>query len=472
MRVLLIIPPDDIADKYLSKFESNFDTVVPLGMAQLASVLEANNHVAKILDIRIDRDKLKKTLQDFKPEIIGLSGYFHSLKKMFRIANNIKKIADIPIFLGGSYPSLYPYKILDNMTPLNFLDKEESIDFLIKGEGEIVIPELLNALSKKNIKNIKGLCYRENKKTFCSEHAPLVRNLDKLPFPAFHLLKRYTPLPKHYKRLPVIPMTTSRGCYWGRCTFCTQPNIDKYYRRQNPERAIQEIDFAIKKHKIKEIRFWDDSFIHDKEWILDFCKRMKHLDVIWSCHARPDSVDEQIIKAMAEAGCWQIFYGIEAANPKILKRINKGITLEQARKAVMMTKKAGIETRVAFMFGLPGESPKKAKAKTRFAKKLDADITQISISTPYPHTSMCAEINPDRLDKDLNHYTEYKIVYLPEGYANKKMLMRKYKEAYRKIYLDPRFMWKKILGIRKWEDIRRYFSGFQTFLGLAYSRKR
>ncbi len=476
MKILFLITPDDDEGRYLIRYQ-NVDTFLPLGIAQVAAVLEHKNHEVKVLDLRLkDKRQLGRTINNFKPDIIGIHTYFYSIENLKKFSRIIKEKYDIPIFVGGVHPALYPVTIFEDDFYLEKFD-DQAIDFILTGEGEVVLPKLLDTMEKKkSFSKIKGLCYRTNKKLIRNKGISLIDKLDELPFPAFHLfnLRKYVPLAKHYKRMPVVPMITSRGCTWGRCGFCWQSGINGYYRKKSPKRVVDEIKYSVKKYGVKEVRFWDDTFFHNDEWINGFCDLMikEKVEVIWSCHERVNKINDKISRKLADAGCWQILLGIESGNKKLLRRVGKGISLGQARKAVKRLQKEGIEARVSFILGLPGETPRMTDETIRFAKSLDADVTQFSLFTPYPGTKFYYEIkNEDRIDTNFGDYSEYNVVYIPKAYSNKEELKRKYRKAYLEIYSQPSYIWKKLKHVRSIDDFKRYYQGFKTVLGLWFSKK-
>lgn len=481
LKLLFLILPDCDRDRYLfGKRTRNVDTFLPLGIAQLAAVLEKEGHTNKVIDLRLENLKLEELssrIKNYQPAIINISSYFCSIENIKKYSRYMKKSFNIPIVIGGPHPVLYPVTIYDTDSPLKPFLHEKTIDFFIVGEGEVVFPVLLKNLKKNSFKNIKGLYYRQkNGKLIKNSGRPLTKNLDILPFPAFHLfnLKKYIPLAKHYKRTPVVPMSTSRGCTWGKCSFCWQSRLKGYYRKQSPKRVVDEIKYAVKKYGAREIRFWDDTFFHRKDWIHEFCDLLEeeNLNIIWSCHERLNMISEEIVNRIAKSGCWQILFGIESGNSELLKKVNKGTTLELARKAITLTKKAGIETRASFILGLPDETPKMTDETIEFAKKLNADITQFSLLTPYPGTKMYDEIKySTRLNKNLDNYSEFRVVYLPSGYKNTRELEQKYKRAYRDIYFNINYLIRSLMRIRSWDDVRRHYDGFKTVLGLSLAKR-
>ena len=171
---------------------------------------------------------------------------------------------------------------------------------------------------------------------------------------------------------------------------------------------------------------------------------------------------------MKAAGCWNLFYGFEAGDQQLLDIIQKGITLEHSRNANRWTKEAGIEVRGSFMIALPGETPELAQKTINFAKELNPDYAQFSITTPYPGTELwhIAE-RYGTLDKDYRHYHGWTPVFVPYGYQNKEQILAIEKRAMREFYLRPAFIWNSLRKIRTWEDIKRYLKGLRFLLGFV-----
>ena len=208
MKALLIRP----------KFKGDFQeyTAPPLGLAYLAAVLERENHEVKILDGWVQNldEELEKTLNNFNPDLIGLTGLTVDIKEAFVLADKIKSLKpEVLLVFGGPHASLAPVETLNEV---------KSIDVVIRGEGEKTIVNLMDFIDKKKTLNqIKGITFREEGKIKSTENEELIKDLDSLPFPARHLLPmdKYTPSPKEHKHLPGTDIITSRGCPY-QCSFC------------------------------------------------------------------------------------------------------------------------------------------------------------------------------------------------------------------------------------------------------------
>lgn len=464
MRILFIVPPINVSERYGIKVKMNRGYLPPLGLLQVAAVLE-KEHEVKVIDLcvlNMPKYILEKKIREFNPDMIGFTALTVTSQKAFEIARFARKISSAKIIFGGPHVTVFPEKTIK---------EQEQIDIVVEGEGEETILELADAIkNKKNFRKIKGICFRNKGKIIRTPAREYIKNLDMLPFPAYHLvnIKNYIPLPNQYKRLPAINIVTGRGCPWGKCTYCFESARLGYFRRISPERTIELIKKLRKDYGIKEISFWDDIFVIGEKWMEDFCNliRKEKIDLTWSCYARVDMVTPKILKKMKEAGCWNIFYGIESGNQELLDRIKKGITLKQAEDAVRWTREAGIESRGALMFALPGETPEQAEKTIKFAIKLDLDYVQFAYTTPFYGTELFEQcLKEGRLDTDFKKWSTFKPVYLPIGYKNHEQLIRILKKAYRRFYLRPGYFLKKIKSIKSKDDVIRLYYGFKMLLG-------
>jgi radical SAM superfamily enzyme YgiQ (UPF0313 family) len=332
------------------------------------------------------------------------------------------------------------------------------------GEGEY---SLLELLSGKNPTEIKGIGYKDDGKIIINPPRDIIPDIDVFPFPAYDLLPmdKYYPASGGYKRKPSLGMITSRGCP-GRCTFCKGNVLGERIRFRSAKKIIEEIIFLQKNFGIKDIAFYDDTFTTNKQNVKDFCDLIlkNNLDLTWSCFSRVDTVDQDLLQIMKRAGCHQLMYGVESADKEILKNINKRITLEKVKDTIGATKKAGIDTRLAFMIGNPGETEETIKKTIKYAISLDPDLVSFNITTPYPGTEMFAwaEKNNFLIHKNWEEYDLSRPVMELPTVSSKKVL-EYYKKAYRQFYLRPSYIFKRLLKLKSLDDIR---NNFVSLLGL------
>lgn len=440
-KVLLIYPIQDIKKLY-GAYSVFAPLLIPMGLAYLASVLEKEGHTVEILDNQIEEitpAKLDKALNN-NPLIAGISVTSPTLESAGRVAALIKETRpSIKVVFGGIHPTLMPDETL----------RFPFVDIAVRGEGEITLVELLKALEKgEGLRGIAGISYKENGSVIHNPERPYITRLDDLPFPARHLFRvdRYRPPLDMVNRYPVRVMITSRGCPY-RCIFCAAKAVPgNHYRATTPDKIIEEAELLISKYNARSIIFWDDNFTFDKERVIKFselCIKEKiQKRITWSCESRADGVDPYLLKKMAQAGCWLVQYGLETGTQRLLDLINKGTTLEQSRKAVLWTEKAGMRCRATFMLGLPTETREESLKTISFARSLKLHRAKFTLLTPYPGSELFRQMRAALPQEWVRYdamagFTPFEPVYVPEG-RNGKELRLLQKKAMVSFYCSPR----------------------------------
>ncbi len=277
------------------------------------------------------------------PKIISFytleNSYFISLI----VAKNIKeKNSDIKIILAGPQASLCSSETLKTF---------DFIDFIAIGEGEKNIISIIDYFNnKEEVKNIKGVCYRESDKIFYTEPSPLVENLNELPI-----------LQLNENALPTkLNIETGRGCPYN-CTFCSTKTFWKRkVRLKSIDRLINEIQYYMTRYNINHFRFTHDLFTVSKKHILGFCNRVINsgIKIEWTCSARADNLDEEMVSLMKKAGCKKIFFGIETGSQLMQEEINKNLNMSKVKDTIKLVDRYGIEMKISFIYGFPEEKEK------------------------------------------------------------------------------------------------------------------
>jgi radical SAM superfamily enzyme YgiQ (UPF0313 family) len=386
MNILLINPPaeNELIGNNPSIIEEERGYNPPLGLLYIAAHLEKYiQHKVEILDTQVEEipyNRLKDIIDKKSPDLVGITAMTFTLIDVIKTAQIVKSIdRDIKVVLGGPHVHIYPNETIDI----------PDVDYLVLGEGEITFTELVeNITDIDKLKEIKGLVFKDNGITVNTGIKPFIDNLDELPFPARHLTpyRKYSSLLA--KRSPITTMFTSRGCPY-RCTFCDRPHLGKAFRARSAKNVVDEMEECVNMG-IYEFLIYDDTFTIHRQRVIDICDEIikRKLYIGWDIRARVDSVNEEMLRKLKKAGCERIHYGVEAGTEKILKVLNKGITLEQAMRAFEMTKKAGISTLAYFMIGSPTENREDVLQTIEFAKRLSADFVHITILTPFPATAI------------------------------------------------------------------------------------
>jgi radical SAM superfamily enzyme YgiQ (UPF0313 family) len=308
---------------------------------------------------------------------------------------------------------------------------------------------------------VKGICCLADGKAVMTPERPLLETLDELPFPARQLTKydRYYSVIGREKVSTTL--MTSRGCPF-RCNFCFVQYGGRY-RMRSAESVIAEIEECLKLG-ISEFFFFDEIFTADKRRVMAFCDAViqRRLGIIFDIRSRIDTIDEELLGKLKQAGCARIQYGIESGCDEILLAMNKKITVSQARKTVELTKKAGIDVFLDFMIGYPGETLEQIRATVKFAKELDPAYVQFGITTLFPGTKIYADaLKSGFLKEDFWR----KAAQDPKGpivppFASERFDRRQLEQLLRRAYISfyfrPRYLFKRLAALRSLTELRRH----------------
>lgn len=412
-----------------------------LSLAMIASPLLNVGHDVRILDLSMStkpRKDLIRELETFSPHYVGVTfttPLFYQMVEISRIVKNYDK--NIIVVGGGPHASVLPTQTI----------KDSKLDIAVIGEGEYTF---LDIVSGKPLKSINGICFRR-KEIVLNPRKDLIKNLDSLPFPAWHLyeIKKYKFPRLTCKRNPVGQIETSRGCPFG-CTYCSKSVFGRTFRAKSAERVVDEIECMLNMG-FREIHIVDDVFSTDMKRAKAICDGIKRkgLEFPWNLRVgiRVDRVDTELFVKMREAGCYRASFGVESGDQNILNKINKGITLDQVRLAFRLAREVGIETLAFFMIGLPCDTEETIRKTIDFAKELEPDIVKVSITIPFPGTSLFYELEKNGFIKTKDWSKYY--FHSPDGVYDHpnlswETIYRYYKLFYRELYLNPKFILRKI----------------------------
>ncbi len=448
MRVLLINPPQS------GTFSEGLQ---PLGIAMIGSVLERNKHDVRMVDYTVEEysdENLAEELRRYKADVIGISITTPVADFVYnKIVKVIRENSMGTIIAGGPHPSV--------------LDEEalQYVDVVVRGEGEETIVALLENLDK--LESVNGISYVKNNGLFRNPERNLIKDLDILPFPARHLLpdiESYSGLPSVRQRR-LYNISTSRGCPY-HCVFCYQGVFGRRFRARSPENVLEEWDFLIKEMKAEVITISDDTFTTDPARVEKICYGIikKKLKIPWTCSngIRIGKDTAELLPLMKEAGCIHVAFGIESGNEKSLSEINKEISPELVRKAVLSARGSGINTVVGFfIIGFPWEDKKAIMDTIEFACSLPLDYAHFAVPIPFPGT--------DLYDLYLSTYQEipsYSCFYPHSGFVffegkglSKEDIKILYRQAYRSFYLRSGILMNHFLrSISSTRLLKRYLN--------------
>jgi len=413
------------------KYHSHLITP-PLSLGYLASFLKKNGFDVKIIDgLNFDYSIYDIVKQCQDSDVIGincLSAYF---KETAELSRQLKRKGKI-VVIGGPHASALPDLTL----------KETEADYVVVGEGELSILELMQRLENNDsTDNIPGI---KNRNSHGFVKRKLIDDLDSLPFPDWQQID-----PRIYKKaphgglvksFPVAPITSSRGCPF-ECTFCASPYLwDRKIRFRSPENVVDEIEYLIKNFGVKEIHFEDDNLTLKRKHVEDICELIlkRQIKINWATPngIRIDTVDDKLLKLMKRSGCYSIAFGIESGNQRILDNIKKKTDLNRYNEITQAAKKAGLITQGFFIFGLPGETEQTINETIRFAKRIPLDKAQFLILDILPGSQLWESIRGGI--PDIVNYRSYQeAVWIPEG-LDKEILNAAPSLAFRSFFFRPK----------------------------------
>ncbi len=391
MRVCLIAPA----------WEKLVNSYPPLGLTYLAARMEGAGHPVRIEDFNLppylSQEEQIEQVADFKPDLVGITSMSHVYHGARLLAQKVKERLNCLVVVGGPHPSIFKETLLE----------EQSIDFVVYGEGEETLFELVERLeAEQSPEPVAGVCWRRNGEAVRNPPRLALGDLDGLPFPARHLLRlRDYPLRAPDGAL-MATLITSRGCPYD-CSFCFKGLFGRTYRQRSVANVIQEIEELMQDYQIRNFYLIDDLFTLNQKWLHDFTQAIigASLNIRWKCLARVDRVNPHILAQMWQAGCREVHYGIESGNEIILKSISKNVSLSQVSQAAAWTHQAGMLVKGYFMLGLPGDTEDTVLDTVDFASRLDLDEAMFSLTTPFPGTRLWEDLvrkRPQILEQDLS----------------------------------------------------------------------
>jgi len=399
MKILLVVYDND---SHISYF--------PLGTAYIASACRNAGHEVQIFSQDVyhwPEAHLTNLLDHERFDLVGIGtiGGYYQYAKLLKLSEAINASKQKPFFIiGGHGPSPEPEYFL----------KKTGADAIVIGEGEETIVDLLDALGKnKDLSSVQGIAFREDGKCVQTPRRPLIKNIDNIAFPAWDLfpmdhyaLLRATNIRNSDRYMTVL---SGRGCTF-QCNFCYR--MDPGFRPRSAASIIEEVEKLKKDYHISYIEFTDDLFMSSTKRTSELCEAFikAKLNIKWYCEGRLNYAKPDVLKLMKEAGCVFINYGIESLDEKILKVMNKGLTIKLITQGVENTLAAGISPGLNIIFGNIDESPEALKRGVEFLLKYDdhAQFRTIRPVTPYPGSPLYYYAIEKGLLKDCGDFYENK----------------------------------------------------------------
>ncbi len=336
---------------------TDFDVHPNLGLASLASVMQLAGHDVRIVDPKREvRDQRLGLTGDLyadaadaliadRPDAIGFTTLGCSFIFTARVAARIKEVApELPILLGGPHAT-----VLDRLIMESF----DTFDVIVRHEAEETINPVLDALATRSFADLPGVTYRTGRTALsvrANPGAPKIKDLDSLPFPAYEMY------PIDRLALPYLRIEAGRGCPWA-CTFCsTATFFQRSYRLKSAGRLVADLDALHERYGYTDFKLEHDLFTVNKRKVAEFCHAVADRDYTWMASARLDCVDDALLELMADAGCRELYFGVETGSVRLQKTLQKRLDLDLLDPVVRKAGQVGIAAVTSFITGFPDET--------------------------------------------------------------------------------------------------------------------
>ena len=377
----------------------------------------------------------------FSPDIIFISTTNGSIYEDLAFVAKVKKLKkEIIVVLKGA--------LFFNPEPQLFDELDLSnVDYLIGGEVEFIIADLLQG---SNLELIQGISYKKDGNWVSNNMVEFNFELDSIPFPARELMNNSLYVNPATNR-PMATISTSRGCP-SSCIYCISPIISgKNVRYRTPENVVQELKECVHKHNICDFFFKSDTFTINKDWVIQLCDLIINSElkgkINWVANSRVNTIDEEMLLKMKQAGCSVIALGIESGSDESLVKMKKGTNVEQNRKAVKLIKNFGLKTYGFYLIGFPWENKEHLEQTRNLIFELDTDFIELSITTPFKgcelYSMLCEKLDDGAkvLGKD-----SFKYITLGTDYLTSEEIQTFRKNIILKYHLRPKYILKKIFN--------------------------
>ncbi len=448
MKILLVVP---IKPKRL-----DFWVMPPIGLGYVARALEKKNQNVEILNCPKENfsfSDFARYLAKQSPDVLGVTMFSHDFQYVGKMLDIAKKQNNkIVTVAGGPHPSCMAKETLQYLP---------SLDFVVRGEGEVSTPMLIDALSSgSGFDGIPNLAWRDKSGKIIVNEQRYLDPADFLEMPAWNLmdLKNYpkTPPTLLFKKQPFAPISVTRGCPFS-CTFCSAGQIHgKNIRLRNLDDVLSEIDLLYNHYGVREFYIVDDNFTANKSMVKTFCREIINRKYnIALCNpngVRLDTLDIEMLTLMKKAGWYYLSVGIESGSQPVLEHMKKRITVSLIKEKVAQIRKAGLEVYGFFIIGYPTETLNDIKKTVNFALELDLIGANFSCFQPLPGTAIFEMLVREKKISEEEFIELFNNTYADVSYSPDSISKRTLKSIQRKsilrFYFRPKTMVKNLVYLK------------------------
>jgi len=370
----------------------------PLGLLYISVYLDEQGIENEIFDTTFSsKNELTKKIMLTKPLYLAIYVNLMTKINVLWIINFVRaneELSNCKIILGGP-------EVRHNTK--NFLNA--GADYVVIGEGEETITELLNTLGKRNsteLIDIQGIGFiNDASEIVVTEDRALIKSIDELPIPNRKKIdiNQYQKVWKDHHGSDAVSISTMRGCPYT-CKWCSRATYGLTYRRRSPELVVDEIELIMKEYHPDTLWFVDDVFTISHIWLEKFCNELirREVHIKYECITRSDRMNENVISMLKESGCYRVWIGAESGSQKVIDFMDRRVNVNQVREMIHLSKKYGIETGTFIMLGYPGETEKDIEETIDHLKKSNPDYFTITLAYPIKGTDFYQEIETDLIN--------------------------------------------------------------------------
>jgi anaerobic magnesium-protoporphyrin IX monomethyl ester cyclase len=383
VKILFFNPPHEqpISRRYSCSYYSPGSFLPPHDLLQLATCLREWNgaecRIVEAVGYAYTEEQCQRVVEDFAPElIVSLVGIETLGEDLAVVARMKARFPERTAAVFGYYPTRFSREILEQ-TP---------IDLALRCEPEQPLSDYVRAIENGSpVDGIAGLAGRREDGSIFSNPERRIEQIDDMPFPDYTLIDitRYT---EGLLGAPCGAILSTRGCPFA-CPFC-KTTFGRQVVAKKPESVVAEME-GLRAAGVQLIRFLDDTFTHDRDRVIAICRQLceRRFPVPWTCLARVDGFDAEMLDWMKRAGCTRILMGVESYSQHVLTTLGKRLCAESINQTIALVHDAGIETVGLFMVGSPDENTADFQETVRGALASSLDFLTVNLVTPYAGTA-------------------------------------------------------------------------------------
>lgn len=412
----------------------------PVGLCSIAAWLERRGVRTQILDGYAHPAPLEDWVDRIRgedPDFLGISATTSSFLEGVELARAVKAASPrTRIVYGGVHVSALWQRCLE---------EHPAIDIIVVGEGEEAMEAIVER-DGRDLDDVGGIAYRSGGDVMFTGLRRPTLDLDALPFPAYEKLEGFPesyPLPIfNYPSWPATSVVSSRGCPYT-CTYCDRSVFRRSFRYNSPRYMVDHLLYLRWRYGIRHVTFYDDIFTANRKRVEDFCDLMatENPGVTFTCAVRANQIGEDLVRRLADAGAWQVSFGVESGDAEVLASHRRATDLDDIREKVVLLKKHGLRVKGLFIVGLPGEDEASVRRSIDYACSVPFDEINVSKFTPFPGAPLYGTIREQgTFIEEWPRMNLLNFVFVPRD-----LTMERLEELYRtfikRFYQRPRTAW-------------------------------